>query len=173
MGDPGTSTRRIHYGTDPPGTIQMRYGRDPMVIQWDLHQKVIWQDHHQVIQWMMHGTTPKVIWLVTQWVTGPMDGGPGGADPLFGEAGPAGGPPPGDMPPGDPMGEPGMDGGPGGADGTSTDDMGGMHSHMDDAAAHGPQDPGPGTPDPMAGDMDGDGMMPPPPTDDPVDDGMA
>ena len=29
------------------------------------------------------------------------------------------------------------------------------------------------TPDPMAGDMDGDGMMPPPPTDDPVDDGMA
>jgi hypothetical protein len=51
--------------------------------------------------------------------------------------------------------------------------MGGMHSHMDDAAAHGPQDPGPGTPDPMAGDMDGDGMMPPPPTDDPVDDGMA
>ena len=53
------------------------------------------------------------------------------------------------------------------------DDMGGMHSHMDDAAAHGPQDPGPGTPDPMAGDMDGDGMMPPPPTDDPVDDGMA
>ena len=107
---------------------------------------------------------------------GPMDGGPGGADPLFGEAGPAGGPPPGDMPPGDPMGEPGpMDGGPGGADpmGPPPDDMGGMHSHMDDAAAHGPQDPGPGTPDPMAGDMDGDGMMPPPPTDDPVDDGMA
>ena len=30
-----------------------------------------------------------------------------GADPLFGDAGPAGGPPPGDMPPGDPMGEPG------------------------------------------------------------------
>ena len=53
------------------------------------------------------------------------------------------------------------------------DDMGEMHSHMDDAAAHGPGDPGPGTPDPMAGDMDGDGMMPPPPTDDPVDDGMA
>ena len=25
----------------------------------------------------------------------------------------------------------------------------------------------------MAGDMDGDGMMPPPPTDDPVDDGMG
>ena len=48
-----------------------------------------------------------------------------------------------------------------------------MHSHMDDAAAHVPGDPGPGTPDPMAGDMDGDGMMPPPPTDDPVDDGMA
>ena len=42
--------------------------------------------------------------------------------------------------------------------------MGGMHPiHMDDAA--GPQDPGPGP-------WDGDGMMPPPPTDDPVDDGM-
>ena len=53
------------------------------------------------------------------------------------------------------------------------DDMGEMHTHMDDAAAHAPGDPGPGTPDPMAGDMDGDGMMPPPPTDDPVDDGMA
>ena len=53
------------------------------------------------------------------------------------------------------------------------DDMGEMHTHMDDAAAHVPGDPGPGTPDPMAGDMDGDGMMPPPPTDDPVDDGMA
>ena len=78
------------------------------------------------------------------------------------------------MPPGDPMGEPGpMDGGPGGTEMPPPDDMGGMHSHMDDAAAHGPQDPGPGTPDPMAGDMDGDGMMPPPPTDDPVDDGMA
>ena len=39
---------------------------------------------------------------------------PPSGDPLFGEAGPAGGPPPGDMPPGDPMGEPGpMDGGPG------------------------------------------------------------
>ena len=25
----------------------------------------------------------------------------------------------------------------------------------------------------MAGDMDGDGMMPPPPTDDPADDGMG
>ena len=57
--------------------------------------------------------------------------------------------------------------------GPPPDDMGGMHSHMDDAAAHSPQDPGPGTPDPMAGDMDGDSMMPPPPTDDPVDDGMA
>ena len=29
--------------------------------------------------------------------------------------------------------------------GPPPDDMGGMHSHMDDAAAHGPQDPGPGT----------------------------
>ena len=108
---------------------------------------------------------------------GPMDGGPGGADPLFGEAGPAGGPPPGDMPPGDPaMGEPGpMDGGPGGPGDMAPpmDDMGAAQSHMDDAAAHGPQDPGPGTPEPMAGDMDGDGMMPPPPTDDPVDDGMG
>ena len=28
-------------------------------------------------------------------------------------------------------------------------------------------------PEPMAGDMDGDGMMPPPPTDDPIDDGMG
>ena len=27
--------------------------------------------------------------------------------------------------------------------------------------------------EPMAGDMDGDGMMPPPPTDDPVDDRMG
>jgi hypothetical protein len=104
----------------------------------------------------------------------PMGPPPEGVDPLFGEAGPAGGPPPGDMPPGDPMGEdmahdPSM-----GPDmPPPMDDMGGMHSHMDDAAAHGPQDPGPGTPDPMAGDMDGDGMMPPPPTDDPVDDGMA
>ena len=53
------------------------------------------------------------------------------------------------------------------------DDMAEMHTHMDDAAAHVPGDPGPGTPDPMAGDMDGDGMMPPPPTDDPVDDGMV
>ena len=75
---------------------------------------------------------------------------------------------------GDPMGQPGpMDGGPGGTEMPPMDDMGEMHTHMDDAAAHGPQDPGPGTPDPMAGDMDGDGMMPPPPTDDPVDDGMA
>ena len=101
----------------------------------------------------------------------------GAPDPLFGDAGPAGGPPPGDMPPGDPaMGEPGP-----------MDQLDHLQviwllqwmiwvkciSHMDDAAAHAPQDPGPGTPDPMAGDMDGDGMMPPPPTDDPVDDGMA
>ena len=81
------------------------------------------------------------------------------------------------MPPGDPaMGEPGpMDGGPGGSSDMAPpmDDMGAAQSHMDDAAAHGPQDPGPGTPEPMAGDMDGDGMMPPPPTDDPVDDGMG
>ena len=59
-----------------------------------------------------------------------------------------GGPPPGDMPPGDHgMGEPGpMDGGPGG------DPMGepgpmdpgmAMQSHMDDAAAHAPGDPKP------------------------------
>ena len=107
----------------------------------------------------------------------------------------AGGPPPGDMAgeppmgddfggdgpggaqPGDAaMGEPGpMDGGPGGPGDMAPpmDDMGAAQSHMDDAAAHGPQDPGPGTPEPMAGDMDGDGMMPPPPTDDPVDDGMG
>ena len=111
---------------------------------------------------------------------GPADvppGDMGGADPLFGEAGPAGAHDPAmgpDMPPGDPMGEPGpMDGGPGGTDMPPMDDMGEMHTHMDDAAAHGPEDPGPGTPDPMEGDMDGDGMMPPPPTDDPVDDGMA
>ena len=73
------------------------------------------------------------------------------------------GPPPGDMGPGPdgPMGPPPMD------------DMASLQSHMDDAAAHGPQDPGPGTPEPMAGDMDGDGMMPPPPTDDPADDGMG
>ena len=45
---------------------------------------------------------------------GPADGAP---DPLFGDAGPAGGDPATgpDMPPGDPMGEPGpMDSGPGG-----------------------------------------------------------
>ena len=76
-----------------------------------------------------------------------------GEGPMGGEPGPMDGPPPGDMPP--------------------MDDMGEMHTHMDDAAAHSPGDPGPGTPDPMACDMDGDGMMPPPPTDDPVDDGMA
>ena len=51
--------------------------------------------------------------------------------------------------------------------------MADMQSHMDDAAAHAPGDPGPGTPEPMAGDMDGDGMMPPPPPDDPADDGMG
>ena len=53
------------------------------------------------------------------------------------------------------------------------DDMASLQSHMDDAAAHGPQDPGPGNPEHMAGDMDGDGMVPPPPTDDPADDGMG
>ena len=90
-----------------------------------------------------------------------MDGAaPGGADPLFGDAGPAGthdpamGP---DMPPGDPMGEPGpMDGGPGGTEMPPMDDMGEMHTHMDDAGdmamgAHGPgpMDGGPGGADPV------------------------
>ena len=77
------------------------------------------------------------------------------------------------MPPGDPMGEPGPMDGPPPGDMPPMDDMGEMHTHMDDALPHAPGDPGPGTPDPMVGDMDGDGMMPPPPTDDPVDDGMA
>ena len=48
-----------------------------------------------------------------------------------------------------------------------------MQSHMDDAAAHAPnQDMGPGMDEPMPGDMDGDGMMPPSP-DEPSDDGLA
>ena len=108
-------------------------------------------------------------------MAGPGSDGPMGPDPLFGDAGPAGGPPLGDMPPGDPMmGPPPGDMGPDGPMGLLLW-MTWHHcnTHMDDAAAHGPQDPGPGTPDPMAGDMDGDGMMPPPPTDDPADDGMA
>ena len=93
------------------------------------------------------------------WDPGPMtDMGMAPEGPPPGE----GGPPPGDMGPG-----------PDGPMGPPQDGMGEMHSHMDDAAAHVPGDPGPGTPDPMAGDMDGDGMMPPPPTDDPVDDGMV
>ena len=48
-----------------------------------------------------------------------------------------------------------------------------QQSHMDDAAAHALKILDQGTPEPMAGDMDGDGMMPPPPTDDPADDGMG
>ena len=75
---------------------------------------------------------------------GPPPGGEG-PDPLFGDAGPAGGPPPGDMPPGDPMGEPGPMDGPPPGDMPPMDDMGEMHTHMDDAAAHAPGDPGPGT----------------------------
>ena len=75
------------------------------------------------------------------------------ADPLFGEAGPAGGPPPGDMPPSDPaMGEPDQwtaDQADQGDMAPPMDDMGAAQSHMDDAAAHGPQDPGPGTPEPL------------------------
>ena len=62
----------------------------------------------------------------TRWIMGPADMGgdpamgpaDGAPDPLFGDAGPAGGDPAmgTDMPPGDPMGEPGpMDGGPGGS----------------------------------------------------------
>ena len=111
---------------------------------------------------------------------GPADGAP---DPLFGDAGPAGGDPATgtDIPPMDPMDGPDLAVDPAAAPGATPDmaeppmdpGMADMHSHMDDAAAHVPGDPGPGTPDPMAGDMDGDGMMPPPTTDDPVDDGMA
>ena len=62
------------------------------------------------------------------------------------------------------MGEPGpMDGGPGGdpmgEPGPMDPGIADMQSHMDDAAAHAPGDPGPGTPEPMAGDMDGDGYL--------------
>ena len=101
--------------------------------------------------------------------------GPGGPDPLFGEGGPAGGPPPGiwdhlqviqwvnqDQP---------------GWHGIwdqvipPPDGMGDMHTHMADAGAHqGPEGPPPGDPGPpMPGDMPAD--MPPPPDDDPNDGG--
>ena len=58
------------------------------------------------------------------------------------------------QPPGDPMGPPpeGMEG------------MDEMHTHMDDAAAHGPADGD--MPPPPEGDMPMDGDMPPPPPDD-------
>ena len=54
--------------------------------------------------------------------------------------------------------------------GPPPDDMGQMHSHMDDAGAH--HQPGPEGPEgpPPGADMDGDGMAPPPPPDDPSDD---
>ena len=95
---------------------------------------------------------------------------------IFGEGGPAGGPPPGDMDRlqadhlqmgewdhlhdmGDHMGPP-----PG--DMPPPDGMGDMHTHMDDAGSHqGPEGPGPDGP-PMPGDMP-PGDMPPPPDDDP------
>ena len=71
---------------------------------------------------------------------GGMPPGDAGPDPLFGEGGPAGGPPPGDMPPpgdfgGDgPGGMPPGDMGPGGpGDMPPPDGMGDMHTHMDDA----------------------------------------
>ena len=108
----------------------------------------------------------------------PGDMGPGGADPLFGPGeppppgGPDGPPPGADMdgdgmpppPPGD------MGPGPDGPMGPPPDDMGEMHSHMDDAGAH--HQPGPEGPEgpPPGADMDGDGMAPPPPPDDPTDD---
>ncbi len=50
------------------------------------------------------------------------------------------------------------------------DDMSAMHSHMDDAAAHGLQEPGLDTTNPISGDTDSEDMMPPPPTDDSIDD---
>ena len=103
---------------------------------------------------------------------GPMDGGPGGADPLFGPGEP---PPPGGPdgpPPGADMDGDGMAPPPppeGDMAGPPPDDMGEMHSHMDDAGAHhGPEGD-------MAGDMapPAEGDMPadmPPPPDDPSDD---
>ena len=122
-----------------------------------------------------------------------MAGGPDGPppgdmepDPLFGEGGPAGGPPPGDPggpPPGeydpsyanttgDDMGTP-ADGG--GYDATTmapgADNMADMQSHMDDAGAHhdhGPEGAPSGDPGPMPGDMPADM---PPPSDDPNDGG--
>ena len=49
------------------------------------------------------------------------------------------------------------------------DEMGEMHTHMDDAAAHGPADGD--MPPPPEGDMPIDGdMAPPPPDDNPGDD---
>ena len=108
------------------------------------------------------------------------DMGPGGPDPLFGEGGPAGGPPPGDMGPppgdmGDHMGPPPGDMGPGGPDmPPPPDGMEGMQTAMDDAGAHhGPEGPPPGDMGPAPGaDMPD---MPPPPEDDPNagNDGMA
>ena len=57
--------------------------------------------------------------------------------------------------------------------GPPPDQMGEMHSHMDDAGAHhGPGPEGPDGPPPGA-DMDGDGMAPPPPPEDDPSDGMA
>jgi len=113
----------------------------------------------------------------------PMDYPPDGPDPLFGEGGPAGGPPPGDPggpPPGeydpsyanttgDDMGNP-ADGG--GYDATTmapgADNMADMQSHMDDAGAHqGPEGPPPVDPGPTPGITDDIQ----PPTNDPDDGG--
>ena len=45
------------------------------------------------------------------------------------------------------------------------DDMTSVQSHMDDASSTWTSRPGPGNPEHMLpGDMDGDGMVPPPPT---------
>ena len=64
--------------------------------------------------------------------------------------------------------------GPDGPMGPPPGDMAEMQSHMDDVLQlMDLKIQGPGNPEHMPGDMDGDGMMPPPPTDDPADDGMG
>ena len=94
-----------------------------------------------------------------------------GPDPLFGEGGPAGGPPPGDMGPppgdmGDHMGPPPGDMGPGGPPPGGPDPMAGMEADMADAGHHHGPAEGPGPEGPPPGDMP-PGDMPPPPEDDP------
>ena len=103
---------------------------------------------------------------------------PDGGDPLFG----ADTAPPADagMPPEDPMmGDTEL---PGDMAGSSTTDMPSppegmegmdeMHTHMDDASAHGPGPEGDVAP-PPEGDMPMDGDMAPPPPDDPAGDDVV